>query len=435
MKNKIQIGLLGFGTVGQAVAHLMNDNAPLIQQQVGATLHIAKICVRDAAKKREYAPAPLTTSWQEVVSDPQITFIVEVMGDTPDALEAMRAALSAGKSVVTANKAIIARHGPELFNLAQKNGCEFLFEASVAGSIPILRVLREGLAANRILKLRGIINGTCNYILDEMAQKGLGFAEVLKEAQRLGYAEADPTSDVEGHDARYKLAILAMLCYGKFIPVENIPCEGITKVTALDFAMAARFGYAIKLLGITRSDGLSVEARVHPAMVPKANPLAHVGGAFNAIQYRTDHAGEGMIYGKGAGGPETASAVVSDVMELTRNLHPHHKSLLSPIGFRLEGLTELSPRSLDEIEGHYYLRFTTHNHPGVLAQIAGELGKAGISISSVYQQETSDSLESASIVMFTHKTREAAVQKAVAAIKKTGVTSGDSQLIRIEDHD
>jgi homoserine dehydrogenase len=279
MKNVVNIGLLGFGNVGAAVYELLQTNAELAADKAGASINIAKICVRDLKKKRSAPKDLLTSDVDSVIDDPEIQVIIELMGDSPEAYAALKHALSSGKSVVTANKAIIARHGKELFDLAAANNCEILFEASVAGGIPVLRALREGLSANRIGKLMGIINGTSNYILTEMSGKGTAFATVLKEAQRLGYAESDPTSDVEGFDASFKLCILILLAYGKFISVDQIFRQGIAQLTPLDFEMADRFGYAVRLLAIAKADADGIEARVHPTMIRKNNPTGACDGA------------------------------------------------------------------------------------------------------------------------------------------------------------
>lgn len=435
MKKNIKIGLLGFGTVGSAVYRLLEKNAELLTQQLGHRLEIKKIAVRDTSKKRDVDKSLFTKDFHKIVTDPEIPIVIELMGDVPEALEAIKAALSNGKSVVTANKAMIARHSAELFLLSETHNCEILFEASVCGGIPVLRSLREGLAANRILWLRGIINGTSNYILDQMAGQGFSFETVLKRAQELGYAEADPVSDIEGIDAKYKLAILSMLCYGKQVNVDDIYCQGIHQITATDIEMADRFDYAIKLLGITKSHGDGIEARVHPAMVPKTNPLAHVSGVANAVQYHADFAGTGMLYGAGAGGKATASAVVSDLMELARNLTLETRNVLSPIGFKLEGLTRIKPKPMADLMCGYYLRFTTIDKPSVLAQIAGVLGQNDISISSVYQRSTDGKKDNATIVILTHCSCEQDVQAALNAIDKMALITQTTQLIRIEDEE
>ncbi len=303
-QNVIRLGLLGFGTVGQAVAEIIAQNQRLLCLKTGyAQVAIHKIGVRDLQKKRSLPAAFFSDDCKTVVADPAVDVVVEVLGDCDAAYEAMKLALSLGKPVVTANKAILARHGFELFQIAEANHTEILFEASVAGGIPILRTLREGITCNRILSLKGIINGTSNFILSEMTQKGLSFEAALQLAQQQGYAEADPAFDIQGTDAAYKLAILVMLCHGRVITVDQIFTRGIAYLKPIDIEMAGKFGYVIKLLGITKEDENGFEARVHPTMIPKNHPLAHVDGAFNAISYVGDFVGEGMQYGLGAGGP------------------------------------------------------------------------------------------------------------------------------------
>jgi homoserine dehydrogenase len=433
MKDKtINIGLLGFGNVGAAVHELLQANAAGLSAKSGVSIHIKRVAVRDLKKQRTLDSSFLTSDVESIIDDSEITVVVELMGDCPEALNAMKRALSLGKSVVTANKAVIARHGKELFDLAAVHQCEIFFEASVAGGIPILRALREGLAGNRLTKLVGIINGTSNYILTEMCHKGTPFADVLKEAQRLGYAEADPTSDVEGFDAAFKLSILILLAYGKFISVDQIFRQGITQIMPLDFEMAQRFGYVVRLLGIAKADDDCIEARVHPTMIRQDNPLAHVEGPFNAILYDGDFVGEGMLYGRGAGGRPTASAIVADLIEACRNQVNKVPSSLSPIGFPLAGLVKVQPRAMSELHSDYYLRFMATDKPGVLARVTGLLGQHGISISSVYQHGHNED-EEVPIVVFTHKAKESAIQKSLSEIDKMDFITQKTQLIRIEE--
>lgn len=426
------IGLLGFGTVGSAVYELLSKNRELILQKTRSDIRVKWICVRDLRKDRGVDKKLLTTDYKAIVADPDVSIVVELMGDCPEALEAIRGALKHGNSVVTANKAIIARHALSLFTLARKNNCEILFEASVAGAIPILRTLREGLSANHIRSLHGIINGTANYILSKMTSEKADFETALKEAQQLGYAEADPTSDIDGHDTAYKLCILVMLCHGKIISVDDIYCRGIAYIRPLDIEMAARFGYVIKLLGITKGDGREFEARVHPTMIPKSNSLAHVGGAFNAIQYHCDYAGEGMLDGLGAGGKPTASAVVGDIIELNRNIQSGNEINREPAGFLPDNLEQARPKDILDLETRYYIRFSVLDKPNVLANITAVLGKHGISIRHLYQHGEREE-KAIPIIVFTHTVRERNIRAALKEIDAMDFVTQMTKIIRIEE--
>ncbi|OVE81865.1 hypothetical protein BVY03_02505 [bacterium K02(2017)] len=426
------IGMLGCGTVGQSVYQILNGNRDFFLRKMESDIRIKSICVRDLKKDRGIDAKLFTTDYKQVICDPEITIVVELMGDCPDALDAIRLALSRGNSVVTANKAIVARHALELFKLAEENNCELLFEASVAGGIPILRSIREGLAANHIQSLYGIINGTSNYILTKMTKENAEFDDVLSEAQKLGYAEADPASDIEGEDAAYKLSILAMLCHGKYIKVEDIFCKGISYIKPLDIKMAARFGYVIKLLGISKLQKDSFEARVHPTMIPTSNPLAHVHGAFNAIQYHADYAGEGMLYGLGAGGHPTASAVVSDLVELNRNIQSENEINLAPSGFLPKTLEVTKPSDILKLKTCYYIRFSVLDRPNVLAKITAILGKNKISIQNLYQHGEKED-EAIPLIVFTHLTLENDIRLALKEIDDMDFITQMTKIIRIED--
>lgn len=431
-KQTTYIGLLGFGTVGRAVYNLLQENQEWFRRKMQSDIQVKSICVRDLKKDRGIDAQLLTTDYKSIAKDPEISIVVELMGDSPEALEAIKLALKQGNSVVTANKAIMARHGLELFQLARENHCEILFEASVAAAIPILRTLREGLAANRVSSLFGIINGTSNFILSKMTDDGAELEEVLKEAQDLGYAEADPSSDVEGHDAAYKLCILTMLCHGQFIDVNDIFCKGIMYLKALDIDMAERFGYQIKLLGITKQHQDGFEARVHPTMIPKNNPLAHVKGAFNAIQYQCDHAGEGMLYGLGAGGEPTASSVVADIFELDRNIRSQNNINLEPSGFLSTELGLTKPKDILDLVTRYYIRFSVLDRPQVLAKITAILGQHKISIQHLYQHGEKEE-DAIPIIVFTHMAKERSVRSALKEIDAMDFVTQMTKIIRIED--
>lgn len=434
MEKPVHIGLLGFGNVGSEVYRLMTRGKNLLGQKTTQALKIDRICVRQDKKNRKFPQSVLTTSFQDIVTDPNIDIVVELFGDCQAARDAIVQAIKNGKHVVTANKALIAREGLALFCLAQKHGVQFLFEGSVGGGIPILRSLREGIAADHIQTLRGIINGTCNYILTQMEETGRDFASILAEAQKLGFAEADPSSDVDGHDSAFKLCILIMLAFGKFIAVDDIFCQGISRLSALDVRMAAEFGYRIKLMGIARSDKTGqVEARVHPVMVSRQNPIAHVGGSFNAIQYIGDFVGEGMLYGRGAGGKPTASAVVSDIIEIAQGLGGAGFRDLSPLGFRMDKVSRVKPKSMGELECPYYLRFTVLDKPSVLSQITGVLGRHNISIQHVYQHGRQEEALPVPVVIFTHRACEQDVQAAMRKINGLRFVMQPTQVIRIEE--
>lgn len=429
---KIRVGLLGFGTVGSAVFDLIGSHQVLIQRKTECEVSVEKICVKDLKKKRRVDSSLITNDYKSVVNDPHIDVIIELMGDCDEAYQAMKLALSLGKPVVTANKAILAKHGLELFQTAENNDTEILFEASVAGGIPILRTLREGITCNRIMALKGIINGTANFILSEMTNKGVTFEDALKIAQDKGYAEADPSSDILGTDAAYKLVILIMLCHGRVISVDQVFTRGIAYIKPIDIEIAKQFGYVIKLLGITKEDEAGFEARVHPTMIPKTHPLAHVDGANNAISYLGDYVGEGMQYGLGAGGGPTASAVVSDLIEVSRREAVGNTPFLSATGFEIKYLRADSPKDILNLEMSYYIRFSVFDRPNVLAQITRTLGEHKISVKHLYQHGAENQTE-IPLIVFTHKTPEASVRKALKEIDQMDFISQITKLIRIEE--
>ncbi len=381
----VHIGLAGLGNVGLGVYKNLRKNAGLIKERTGCLLQVEKIAVRNKGKVRDEAvpAAMLTTDWRELVADPGIDVVVELIGGTTEAFELVCAALRAKKPVVTGNKALLAERGKELFNLAEENHVPIYFEAAVAGGIPIIQTLQDGFVGNHIKSIHGIINGTCNYILTRMAQAGLSYEAALAEAQQLGFAEADPTLDVSGWDAAHKAIILASLSYGFWIKPQDVFVEGIAKVNPTDMAFADRLGYTIKLLSVIRADekGL-VEVRTQPSLVPKSHVLASVGGAFNAVLVNGDIVGETLFYGKGAGQDPTSSSVISDIAEAAATLvfGSRHS------GFVPHGLYGRS-KPVEETVSHFYVRLTVDDTPGVLAQVAKVLGDRGIGISSVIQPE------------------------------------------------
>ncbi|MGI9953267.1 homoserine dehydrogenase [Moorellaceae bacterium AZ2] len=427
MKETVKIGLLGLGTVGGGVVKLLDQNGRAIAQKLGRPLEIKRILVRDLNRPRavKVNPELLTTQADAILEDPEIDIIVEVMGGLEPARQYVLKALRQGKSVVTANKDLLALHGKELFAAAEMGGCDLFFEASVGGGIPIVHSLKECLAGNRIRQVMGIVNGTTNYILSKMSQEEREFAEVLAEAQRLGYAEADPRSDIEGDDAARKMAILASIAFGTRITYPEVYHEGIARLHPQDIKYAADLGYAIKLLGIARDDGEAVEVRVHPALVPLNHPLASVGGAFNAIFVEGDAVGEAMFYGQGAGEMPTASAVVGDIMEAARNLLHDTRCRISCTCF-----TQKPIKPMGEIETRYYLRMIVKDRPGVLAAIAGVFGERQVSLASVIQVGMVG--EQAELVFITHRVREQNLMEALEILGGLPVVNQIASVIRVE---
>lgn len=431
----IKVGLVGFGTVGRGVYEILQRHRALLAQRIGAPVEIKKIAVRDKSKRRGVkAPAGLfTEDYREILRDPEIQVVVEVMGGTQEAKTLALAAIKAGKHLVTANKALLALHGREVFGAAKTAQVDICFEAAVGGGIPILRALREGFVANRILSLFGIVNGTCNFILSEMSEKGADFQATLKRAQELGYAEADPGFDIDGWDAAHKLAILVSIAYGVHVPVDKLFVEGIRRLSAFDLECAKRFGFEIKLLAIAKSQGAKIQARVHPTMIPAGSMLAAVRGVHNAILVEGDFVGEGMLYGAGAGSGPTASAVVGDIVEVARNLIAGVAYTVPPLGLYADKVRDAAIEPIGSLKGPYYLRFQALDRPGVLAKITSILGRHRISISSVYQNLAEEG-RVVPIVVLTHEALERDVRAAVAKIDRLGVMKEKTLLIRVEEN-
>lgn len=436
MKTRIGVGLIGFGTVGTGVAKVLYENAALISRRVGVPVELLRIADLDITRDRGVAvPAGvLTTDAKQVLADPAIDIVIELVGGYDFAKRVILDAMAAGKHVVTANKALLALHGEEIFEAASRQGVDLAFEASVGGGIPVIRALTEGLAANRIESIYGIINGTSNYILSRMTHEGQSFDAILKDAQKAGYAEADPTFDVAGIDSAHKLAILVGLAYGTPVNIKDIYTEGITHITPTDIAYAKEFGYVIKLLGIAKLVNGEVDARVHPTMVPIADPIAKVDGVYNAIQMVGDAVGDVMLYGRGAGSLPTGSAVVSDVIAIGRNLLKGAAGRVPPASFQRDQRRPIRMKPVEEISSLYYLRFMVVDRPGVLAQIAGELGRCGISISSMLQQGRREG-QTVSVVIKTHMAQERDVQAALREINRKAFVSEPATLIRVEGKD
>ncbi|MCJ7438980.1 MAG: homoserine dehydrogenase [Acidimicrobiia bacterium] len=424
----VRVGLLGCGNVGSALVRLVDEHADLISARAGVGIEIARVVVRDLGRERDgKLPADrFTTDADAVVRDPEIDVVVEVMGGVEPARTLMIDALRAGKPVVTANKELIARHGPELFAVAADAGVDLLFEASVAGGIPLMRPLRESLAGDRIRRVMGIVNGTTNYILTRMAEAGSTFADALAEAQELGYAEADPTADVEGHDAAAKAAIIATIAFGARVSPDDVYTEGITGVTADDIASAETLGYVVKLLAVAEAHEGAIAVRVHPAMVPMRHPLASVRDSFNAVFIEGEAVGELMLYGRGAGGGPTASAVLGDLVDAVKNLVSGAK------GATIGELVDRPMTPIAETESPFYLLMEVADQPGVLSAIAGEFGRHGVSIKSMEQRGIRTD---ARLVFITHRAREADVRATLAALRDVDQVRRVGSVLRVVGED
>ncbi|MEF9995962.1 MAG: homoserine dehydrogenase [Burkholderiaceae bacterium] len=417
--NPIKIGLAGFGTVGRGTYDVLVRNQEEIRRRAGRGIEIAAIAVRNVERARGIVgdAARVSADWQDLVNDPEIDIVVEVMGGYEPARSRVLAAIAAGKHVVTANKALLALHGNEIFAAAQKQGVMVAFESAVAGGIPIIKALREGLTANRIEWVVGIINGTSNFILSEMRAKSLPFATVLAEAQRLGYAEADPTFDIEGIDAAHKLTLLSSIAFGVPINFAAAHVEGISQLAAEDIKYAEQMGYRIKLLGITKHTAAGIELRVHPALVPMRRLLANVEGAMNAIVVKGDAVGTTLYYGAGAGAEPTASAVIADLVDVTRmhTADPEHR--VPHLAFQADRMADTPLLPMGETVCSYYFRIRVEDRPGVLADIARILADSSISIEALIQREPSEGENQTDVIMLTHDAREADVSAALARIE------------------
>ena len=439
---QVNLGIVGGGTVGGGVFQAIQRNGALISSRLGVRLHVAKMAVRDVAKKRavEIPRSLLTSDWAGVVRAPHINLIVELMGGTATAREVVLSALRLGKPVVTANKALLSAHGEELFEVAQQNRTNLYYEASVAGGIPIIKVLREGLIGNRITRLYGIVNGTCNYILTRMKLEGADFDEVLADAQRLGYAEAEPSLDIDGHDAAHKIGILASLAHGFWVNPRHVYVEGVRRITKLDIQFAGQLGYTIKLLGLVKktegngrrrkSNGCApVQVTVYPALVPNTHVLASVNDVFNAIYVRGDVVGDTLYYGRGAGQDATASAVLSDLADAALDLKCGTKSRIPPfVPHELEGAV----LPIAEVIARCYVRLSVIDKPGTLARIASILGQSKIGISSVIQPEGHQG-ESVPLILMIHDATNSAITKALAKISSLSVVKAPPVMIRVEN--
>lgn len=430
----VKVGIAGLGVVGRGTLEVLSRNADEIERRVGRSIQISHVATRRGAPDLAAKGVRVSTDVMALAADPEIDILVELIGGTDTALELLLAAIDNGKHIVTANKALIAEHGNQIFKAAQNKGVDITFEAAVAGGIPILKALGEGLAANHINWIAGIINGTGNYILSEMEQKGRNFTEVLAEAQALGYAESDPTFDVEGIDAAHKLTILASIAYGIPLQFSKVYLEGITHITTEDVACASRFGYCIKHLGIAKDTGNGIELRVHPTLIPKEVLISSVNGVMNAVMVDGDAVGPTLFYGAGAGGLPTGSSVAADIIELGRALTIDYDERVPYLGFQTDQLSTTPVLPIDNVTCPVYLRFHVEDRPGVLADITRLLSDQGISIEALEQKEAGDD-GVVSIIMMLHKVREAAVNKALEKITTLPAVTGDIMRIRVETLD
>lgn len=431
----VKIGLLGFGTVGRGTSDVLKRNAEEISRRAGRGIVITRAAKRDLSNIGEQNGIQFSSDPYDVVRDPEIDVVVELIGGYDPALDLVMEAISRGKHVVTANKALIAVHGNEIFAAAQAKGVMVAFEAAVAGGIPIIKAIREGLAGNRIEWLAGIINGTGNFILTEMRDKGRDFADVLAEAQALGYAEADPTFDVEGIDAAHKLTILASIAFGIPLQFDKVYTEGISEITSEDVDYATELGYRIKHLGIARQTDKGVELRVHPTLIPQRRLIANVDGVMNAILVKGDAVGATLYYGAGAGADPTASSVVADITDVVRTMTADPENRVPHLAFQPDALSDKPVLDVEEIETAYYLRMSADDKPGVLADITRILGAADISIEAILQREPEAIAVHAKIIILTHRVKERAMNQAIAAIEVLNSIQGPLTRIRVEHLD
>ena len=444
MMQQVNLGLLGGGTVGGAVFTALSERAELLTARLGLRLSVVSMAVRDASRARGFdIPSHLLAKdWKTVVHNPNVHVVVELMGGTTTAREAILAALQHGKPVVTANKALLSAHGEELFAAARANRANLYYEASVAGGIPIIKILRESLVGNRTLALRGIVNGTCNYILTRMKLEGADFADVLADAQRLGFAEADPSLDIDGHDAAHKTGILASLAHGFWVRPDQVHVEGIRHVSRIDIQMAQRLGYTIKLLGVVknvaaraiqgRRSKAGILVAVYPALVRNDHVLASVNHAFNSVAVRGDMVGETLFYGRGAGGNPTASSVLSDLADAALDLRHDSHDRVPAFVPHARGKTHVVPMA--EAVSRYYVRLTVIDRPGVFARVASVLGAAKIGISSIFQPEGHEG-EAVPVILMLHDAPHAVLQKAMARIARLPAVRGVPTVLRVEDTD
>ena len=429
---KINVGLIGLGTVGVGVVKILRERKTLLSEKIGVEINIKKICDKDITTKRKVTLDKniLTRNANDILNDPGIDIVVELIGGIHPAKDFIVEALNKGKNIVTANKALLSQEGKELFAHAIERGKNIYFEASVGAGIPIIKSLREGLVANRFNSVFGIVNGTSNFVLTEMSVNNRPFADALAQAKLKGFAEKDPTLDIEGIDSAHKLILLVYLCFGKFVDIKDIFIEGISRVSLADVNYAKELGFAIKLLAIAKKENQELELRVHPTLIPQDHLLASVGGVCNAIYVSSDLAGELLFYGPGAGQLSAASAVVSDLVDLTQDIKA---GLFRPTLKAIQDQSLNKLRAIDDIKSRYYIRFMTEDKPGVLANISGVLAKYGISIASVTQKEKRKGAQVVPIVMVIHEAKEKSLRQATSIIGRLNIIKEKAVAIRIED--
>jgi homoserine dehydrogenase len=430
---RINLGLIGWGTIGAGVTKVLEQASTSLAERLGAELYIKKIADLDITTPRDVSIPKdrLTQNAEDILSDPEIQIVIELIGGIEPARQFILDAISAGKQVVTANKALLAEHGFEIFESARVKNVDVGFEASVGGGIPIIRAITEGLVSNRIKSIYGIINGTANYILTRMYEENKDFKEVLAEAQKLGYAEADPSYDIKGIDTAHKLAILSTLAFGTGVRLDQIYTEGIERISLLDLSFAAELGYKIKLLALAKNDQDGLEVRVHPTMIPQDNMLASVDGVYNAIYIIGGFTGPTMFYGQGAGQLPTASAVMSDIVEIARNVMHSSTGMITPVVHKALESNDKPIKDIRRIRTDYYLRFSAMDRPGVLSAVSGILGKHNISISSVIQKGRGKK-GGVPIIMMTHEAQESDLQSALSEIDCMPMVLDKTLCIRIE---
>jgi homoserine dehydrogenase len=428
---EIQVGLIGFGTVGSGTAQVLYEQAERIKKRTGVSIVLTKVAdILVNALPGYLATTELTRDANDIINDPDIDIVIELIGGTTLAKKFILAAIAQGKHVVTANKALLSEHGMEIFRAAADKNVEVGFEASVGGGIPLIKTLKEGLVANRILSIMGIMNGTANYILTQMTDHGTPFEKVLKDAQKKGYAEADPTYDIEGIDTAHKLVILMTLAYGMDVRLQDINCQGISRIEPIDIQFAKEFGYRIKLLAISRNHGDHIEASVHPTMVPEKHMLANINGAYNGFYFTGDMVENVLLYGKGAGKMPTGSAVAADIVDISRNIVHQSINRVPSLSYLQKHIVPRPITPIEELRCPYYFRFTTLDKPGVLSKISGILGKYDISIESVIQKGR-EKKSKVPIVMRTYEAQEAAVRKALTEINALDTTMAETVKIII----
>ncbi len=431
----VNIGLLGAGTVGGGTARVLLENATEIARRAGreiTVIHAAARGLAEGEKPAGFEHVVMTDDANEVVNNPDVDIVVELIGGYSPAKELVMQAIANGKHVVTANKALIAMHGTEIFAAAQEKGVVVAFEAAVAGGIPIIKAIREGLSANKVQWIAGIINGTGNFILTEMRDKGRDFADVLSEAQELGYAEADPTFDVEGIDAAHKLCILSSLAFGEPLQFDKVYTEGISKISQDDVTYAEELGYRIKHLGITRQTDTGIEMRVHPTLIPEKRLIANVDGVMNAVLIQADRLGPSLYYGAGAGAEPTASAVVADIVDVARSLTTDPDNRVPHLAFQVDEINDTRILAMEEVETAYYLRMQVSDKPGVMADITKIMADQSISIEAIIQKEPEANKETAMIIMLTQKIVEAKMNQAISDIEALSEVQSEVTRIRVE---